>query len=109
MLPELAGLALQATFGLALTTIGIAWLDPASAPWAVLAAASAAFQSDEAAARLLRAALTRTPENALLHYRLGIVERSLGREEAAVRAFERARSLDPAMRSPDPPTSPRNR
>ncbi len=68
--------------------------------WSEEATAAHRAGADEAAARLLRAALTRNPESALLHYRLGIVERALGREEAAARAFERAGSLDPSI---DPP------
>jgi ABC-type bacteriocin/lantibiotic exporter with double-glycine peptidase domain len=39
LLPDLGGRLLRSTFELVLTTIGIAWLDPASAPLAVLAAA----------------------------------------------------------------------
>ena len=41
LLPGLGGQLLRSTFELALTTAGIAWLDPASAPSAVLAAALA--------------------------------------------------------------------
>jgi ABC-type transport system involved in cytochrome bd biosynthesis fused ATPase/permease subunit len=41
LLPDLGGQLLRSSFELLLTTIGIAWLDPASAPPAVLAAAFA--------------------------------------------------------------------
>ena len=41
LLPDLGGQLIRLTFELALTTIGIAWLDPPSAPVAVLAAACA--------------------------------------------------------------------
>jgi len=41
LLPDLGGQLLRSTFELVLTTAGIAWLDPASAPLAVLAAAFA--------------------------------------------------------------------
>jgi len=39
LLPDLGGQLLRSTFELVLTAVGIAWLDPASAPLAVLAAA----------------------------------------------------------------------
>jgi ATP-binding cassette subfamily B protein len=39
LLPDLGGQLLRSTFELVLTTVGIVWLDPASAPLAVLAAA----------------------------------------------------------------------
>jgi ATP-binding cassette subfamily B protein len=39
--PEVAGLLLRSTFELVLTTAGIVWLDPRSAPLALLAAATA--------------------------------------------------------------------
>jgi ATP-binding cassette subfamily B protein len=41
LLPDLGGQLLRSTFELVLTALGIAWLDPASAPLAVLAAALA--------------------------------------------------------------------
>ena len=37
-LPELAGQLLRSTFELLLTAAGIIWLDPSSAPWAILSA-----------------------------------------------------------------------
>jgi tetratricopeptide (TPR) repeat protein len=53
--------------------------------------------SSEGAAAILEAALRLRPEDARLHHRLGLVESARGRDDAARRAHERARELDPTM------------
>ncbi|MFN8178121.1 MAG: hypothetical protein U0167_09335 [bacterium] len=52
----------------------------------------------EEAARLLRAAVSREPVDAMLHYRLGVAERAAGRTQAARVEFQRALALAPSLR-----------
>jgi hypothetical protein len=78
---------------------------------ASLAAAAVRSWSDEAlaarqagalepAARLLRRAAAVRPGHAPTQYRLGILERELGREAEALAAFERAAAIDPSLEIP---------
>jgi len=71
----------------------------AAAARAWMSEAFAAYEAGslDFAARLLRAAETRTPWDAIVSFRLGVVERARRRYNDARAAFERALEADPSM------------
>jgi Flp pilus assembly protein TadD len=76
-------------------------LDPAHARARVLEADLAADDGQPQRARaLLQRLIAELPEVGALYNRLGLIEETLGDEDAALVAFERAASLDPGMPQP---------
>lgn len=84
----LVGLA----FVLSALTTAAAPTDPADAGLAALDALDF-----EAALPLLESAVQAQPDDALLHYAIGVAETELGRDEAAAKALQRAAELDPLL------------
>ena len=85
----------------------------AARAWSEEAGAAFAAGALDPALDLLRKSIGRIPDDASLHYRLGLVQEARGDREAAARAFKRAAELSPdfeaarrALRRLSSPTGP---